>query len=177
MATLTHSPHTRFHPAATASSPAERRGLVADDRPGLAEDAWEFGRARLPAYALPSRMVVVEELPQTPNGKVDLRALAARTPHPATGTGDRAAVLDDPVGRRLLAAWQRVLGRTDIGAQENFFLVGGSSLLAVQLAEAATADCGVPVTMRMVFQAPTPAALAVLVRDARTPVPEPAEAR
>lgn len=160
--------------------------LVADDRPGLAEDVWAFARAHLPAYALPSRVVVVAGLPQTPNGKVDLRALAERPADrgggaagagvPADQAGDGLAA-DDPVQRRLVAAWRRVLGRPDLGAAANFFLVGGSSLLAVRLAEEVTAECGVPVTMGMVFRAPTPAALAALVHQAQASAPQPVGAR
>jgi len=139
--------------------------VVADgaaEVPGLAGRLWDHAARMLPGYALPGRIVIVETLPQTANGKVDTAALAARIPPgqdgppPAAPRPDAAA----PTSTRLAALWAEVLHRDQLDEQANFFLHGGTSLQAVELAERATRLLAIPVTMGMVFRAPTPTALA-----------------
>lgn len=142
--------------------------LAAVERPGLAEDVWAFARSRLPAYSIPGRMVVVAELPQTPNGKVDVKAIESwelPSDAPASATGGPAPEPGDGIEGRLIHAWRESLGRPALGRSANFFLHGGTSLMAVALAEVASARCGAPVTMGMIFRAPTPADLAALLRE------------
>ncbi len=145
--------------------------VVADDRPGLPEDIWSFARGRLPSHRLPGRVLPLRRLPQTPNGKVDLVALATRD-LPAGTPGAAAAIpgaaATEPVGdvleQRLLDTWREVLGSPDLDRHANFFLSGGTSLRAAVLAEQVSRWHAAPVPMMMVFQAPTPAALAALLR-------------
>jgi nonribosomal peptide synthetase DhbF len=134
--------------------------IAAEARPGLAEDVWSYARERLPAYSLPGRIVVVDALPQTPNGKVDVNRLAALEPREPAPAGPAAA---DGLEDRLVDAWAEVLGRSGVAPDTNFFLTGGTSLLAVRLAVTASRISGTEVTMGMVFRAPTPAALAQMI--------------
>jgi amino acid adenylation domain-containing protein len=141
--------------------------VVAADRPGLATDLWTFAGARLPGYSLPGVVHGLERLPQTPNGKVDVNALTAGALD-AGRPGDAVRPLagrpvDDGHEARLLDAWRQVLDRPALDRSANFFLSGGTSLLAVQLAEVVTEVCGVPVSLGMIFRAPTPAVLAKLI--------------
>jgi hypothetical protein len=138
---------------------------VAADQPGLAAQLWDHAARLLPGYAMPGRITVVEALPQTVNGKVDIAALAAscppepREPRPTPLPPDTAAP-DGSTSARLAVLWAEVLRSDQPDEQANFFLEGGTSLEAVKLAERASEMLGVPVTMGMVFRAPTPAALA-----------------
>jgi amino acid adenylation domain-containing protein len=87
---------------------------------------------RLPAYMYPAAFVILDRLPLTPNGKIDRRAL----PVPAVGavTGAARAVRPrTPVEQQMAALWQQVLGIERVGIDENFFDVGGHSLLMVRL--------------------------------------------
>ncbi|GGK48870.1 non-ribosomal peptide synthetase [Salinarimonas ramus] len=100
-------------------SASAREPSVEDLRDGLA--AW------LPAYMIPSRFHLVEALPLNANGKLDRAALAAtRTRRAARGAGFQA-----PVGATesaIAATWRAVLGIEEIGAEDGFFALGGTSL-------------------------------------------------
>ncbi|KHD78259.1 hypothetical protein MB27_05250 [Actinoplanes utahensis] len=141
---------------------------AAAGRTDVAESVWESARNRLPAYCVPGRVVVVSELPQTPNGKVDVVALTHATEQsraePVRPAGTAAPT--GPVEEALVRAWREVLNLPGVDRHTNFFLAGGTSLLAVRLAAAATDALAVPVTMGSVFRAPTPAALAALLTAA-----------
>lgn len=86
-------------------------------------------QARLPDHMVPSAYVVLDALPLNPNGKVDRAALpppvaAAHTP-PATDTQ-----------RRIAAVWAELLGVADVGAEDDFFALGGDSFTAVRAVRA-----------------------------------------
>ncbi|WP_367133494.1 MULTISPECIES: amino acid adenylation domain-containing protein [Streptomyces] len=109
----------------------------------------------LPDYMVPSTVTVVEELPLTVNGKVD----TARLPPPAPGTADDGtAEAAAPGGEGpvhvILDIWRRVLG-TAVTADDDFFELGGNSLLAVRIS-AAMRDAGLPsVGLREFYLNPT----------------------
>ncbi len=126
--------------------------------PGLPGDWRDRLAQRLPYYMVPAAVAVCDRLPETPNGKIDRRELARRGlagAPPATAEAAAGAALR-PALRELFGV---ALGRgaTDT---DDFFQLGGTSLRAASLAQAATARLGVPVTVRDLFEAPTPAALA-----------------
>ncbi|MEU5783365.1 non-ribosomal peptide synthetase [Micromonospora lupini] len=143
--------------------------VAATDRPGLSADVWAHAARRLPSYALPAQIVALAALPTTGNGKTDHRALAAlavpeAVDDPVASPGQARVATADEREATLVQLWRLVLGRPTIGPRDNLFLNGGNSLTAVRLAAQATDRCGVPVTMAMVFRAPSPAGLARLIR-------------
>jgi len=86
---------------------------------------------QLPAYMIPHRFVTVESWPQNANGKVDRRELAHRLPpRSADAAGPPPAT---PTEHILAAAWQAVLGLEEVGIDDDFFALGGDSLLALDL--------------------------------------------
>jgi amino acid adenylation domain-containing protein len=91
-----------------------------------------FLKKRLPDYMIPSAFVPLDAMPLTPNGKIDRRAL----PAPAAGRPQPALEFKEPVGEieaRLKAVWEKTLGVRPIGVNENFFELGGDSLLAADM--------------------------------------------
>jgi natural product biosynthesis luciferase-like monooxygenase protein len=103
-----------------------RSGSV--DAPALRE----MLRSRVPEFMVPSHVVTLAELPYTPNGKIDKKAL------PPPDLGGRAGALayaapSTEMEVAIAKLWQEVLGREHIGADDNFFDVGGHSLLVVRL--------------------------------------------
>jgi amino acid adenylation domain-containing protein len=113
-------------------------------------------RAELPAYMVPSAFVALDALPMTPSGKVDRRALPA-----PRASGPAAPAV--PLSRReraLAEVWRQVLGTDAVGPDDNFFDLGGNSLLLIRLADRLREAMGVTVTAVELFRFPTVRALA-----------------
>jgi amino acid adenylation domain-containing protein len=90
-----------------------------------------FLKQRLPDYMVPSAFVMLEALPMTPNGKVDRRSL----PEPPQTRQEAEAIVAprDEAELQLANIWEKVLGIQPIGIRDNFFDLGGNSLLALRL--------------------------------------------
>lgn len=129
----------------------------------LAAAVREGLRDHLPEYMVPSAIMALERLPATPNGKVDRAAL----PDPATAVADGTARHPETEMERAVAgAFDAVLERDGIGADEDFFAAGGHSLLATRLAARLTDDLDRAVAVRDIFEHPSIAALARILDDA-----------
>ena len=114
--------------------------------------------ARLPAYMIPSAWMVLPSLPLTDSGKVDRRALPL--PEAPSGGADHAAP-DTPVEHLLAAVWAEVLQVETVGRHDNFFALGGDSILSIQVCARAR-KAGVRITPRLLFQHQTVATLATV---------------
>ncbi|MFC0007301.1 non-ribosomal peptide synthetase [Micromonospora siamensis] len=110
----------------------------------------------LPDYTVPSAVVVVDELPVTPNGKLDRTALPAPVAATTSG-GAPARTAQEEVLRSLFAD---ILGVPEVGAEDNFFDLGGHSLLVTKLVARIKRAMDTHVTVRDVFEHPTVADLA-----------------
>lgn len=132
-------------------------GSAAEDPTALSTDLRAFLRETLPDYMVPSAFVRLEALPLSPNGKIDRRALPAPpVPHPApTGVAPQT-----PVEEVIAGIWAAVLGMPQVGATDDFFALGGQSLLATQITSRIAETLGVPVALGDLFDAPTVADLA-----------------
>ncbi|MER7763023.1 non-ribosomal peptide synthetase, partial [Streptomyces sp. NPDC097619] len=114
-------------------------------------------RERLPDHMVPAFVVPMERLPLTPNGKIDKRALPV--PRPVTAVGGRSP--RTPLEETVLGLFTEVLAVTGrLSIDDDFFDHGGHSLLAARLTHRIGAALDVSLTLRDVFQYPTPAALA-----------------
>jgi amino acid adenylation domain-containing protein len=98
--------------------------------PAAIDDLLAFARGFLPSSACPSSAVVVDEMPLTPNGKIDRRNLARRAD---TARVDGSPELTDDAPDALQRIWREVLGRPGADDGSDFFESGGSSLLAMHL--------------------------------------------
>ncbi|TBW45324.1 amino acid adenylation domain-containing protein, partial [Marinobacter halodurans] len=114
-------------------------------------------REELPGYMVPAAFVELEALPLTPNGKLDRKAL----PAPEDDAYARAAweAPLGPVEEVLAGIWQELLGVERVGRHDNFFALGGHSLLVVRLVERMR-QADLRADVRVLFTQPTLAALA-----------------
>jgi len=116
----------------------------------------------LPAYMVPATFVWLESLPLTPNGKLDRRAL----PVVHQGGAEAEDIGEEPrtpIEEQLLQIWTQVLRLAHIGVHDNFFEVGGHSVLATQLIARVRDSLHVELLLRSVFEAPTIAAMAEII--------------
>ncbi len=110
----------------------------------------------LPEYMVPSAFAVIPEIPLTRSGKLDKRALPAPAPISARRYREPATVTE----RRICSIFARLFGWERVGAEDSFFGLGGHSLLAARLVAQIRAEFGIELTVRAVFDSPTPAGLA-----------------
>ncbi|MBM9509330.1 non-ribosomal peptide synthetase [Actinacidiphila acididurans] len=124
-------------------------------------------RAYLPEYMVPASFTVLDALPLTPSGKTDRKAL----PEPRTdrtGPGSRFVAPKDGLEHALAEMWRGLLGVERVGVRDNFFDLGGHSLLMAEFRTALAAGLGHELTMVELFQHPTVGSLAAYLGGSRT---------
>ncbi|HSL81515.1 MAG TPA: amino acid adenylation domain-containing protein, partial [Thermoanaerobaculia bacterium] len=134
---------------------------------GLALEPEALRRAlgeALPGYMVPAAVVVLDELPLTPNRKVDRAALPAPEGGALPAAG--AAPPRDALEELLAGIWAEVLGRPRVGIRDGFFDLGGHSLLATRVVARVRQALGVEVPLRRIFERPTVEGLAEALRAA-----------
>ncbi|MFJ9952358.1 amino acid adenylation domain-containing protein [Kitasatospora sp. NPDC091207] len=116
---------------------------------------------RLPAYLVPDTVVLLDRLPLTLNGKLDAAALPAPDP---TASADYLAPRTD-AEQLVTDLWQEVLGLPRVGVLDDFFTLGGDSLLVTRVVARIRAGVGLEVPIRDAFELSTAAALAARVEE------------
>lgn len=148
-------------------TPGEKRlaGYVVP-KPGMSIDAGEIReqlRGKLPEYMVPAAIVTLDRFPLTPNGKVDRKALPAPA-RSAADAGSEPLATRDALDLQLVKLWERVLNVRPIGLRDNFFDLGGNSLVAVRLFSEMRKIFGRSFPLSVLFQAPTVEKLADMIR-------------
>jgi amino acid adenylation domain-containing protein len=136
-----------------------------------ADELRRFLKDKLPEYMVPAVVVLLTELPVTPNGKVDRRAL----PVPDRSRPELGKVFVAPrndLEHQLAQIWEEVLGIKPVGVTDNFFELGGHSLLAVRLFALIEKRLGKKLPLTAVFQGATVEHLAGLLRQPATTGPQ-----
>lgn len=123
-----------------------------------------FLRKKLPDYMIPAAYMVLDAFPLTPNGKINRKAL------PAAGNNcERPKHSFTPprtlVEEKLAGLWRGLLTQPEIGIDDNFFEIGGHSLLAMQLMARVQKEFGTELSLRNIFEAPTIAELAAILEQ------------
>ncbi len=123
-----------------------------------------FLKEQLPDYMVPSAFVFLDELPLTPSGKLDRKALPA--PDQTRSDFEQAYVAaSSSIEEVLVTIWREVLNIDRIGVHDNFFELGGHSLLILVLCTKIEAKIGKSIPMSWVFQFPTISQLAVILKQ------------
>jgi amino acid adenylation domain-containing protein len=149
--------------------PAADPGTASSTRPGPAPETTEGDlraalRRRLPEFMVPAQIVILRDLPLTASGKLDRAAL----PPPESVRPARAPFVApaSAAERTVAAVWAEVLGVEQVGRDDNFFDLGGHSLLMVRAHGRLQEAFGRPVSMVEMFRLPTVAALAAHLAQA-----------
>ncbi|WP_052422677.1 non-ribosomal peptide synthetase [Nonomuraea candida] len=167
------------HPAVAGAAAAVRRDESGHDRlvgyvVPAGDRTIDLGELRafladiVPDPAVPSALVTLAALPMTPSGTLDRRALPA--PERAVRAPGRVAAPRTPVEATLAAVWAEVLGAPpeEVGVEDNFFALGGDSILGLQVVSRAR-RAGLSLTAKQIFRHQTIAELAAVAGVEETP--------
>ena len=164
--------------AVDARGAAEARRLVAwlvaraDQARPTAAELRQHLRARLPDAMVPAAFAWMDALPRTASGKTDRRALADPPADDAQATG-RATQPRSPMESKLAGIWADVLGLERVGIHDDFFDLGGHSIIAARLAARVRAELGRELPLAAILRAPTVARLAGVLAGERAAVHPP----
>ena len=149
--------------ACDAETDARLAAYIEADYGLTADELRAFLEARLPHYMMPSTFVMLERLPLNGNGKVNRKALPPLNVVAADATIVTADQPRDLAQRALAEIWLRLLGLPTVGIRDNFFRVGGHSLLAMRLVSRIQDAFQVDFHMKSIFETPTIEQLAKVI--------------
>ncbi|MEH2390266.1 MAG: amino acid adenylation domain-containing protein [Nostoc sp.] len=125
------------------------------------EELRHFLKQKLPEYMLPSAYMLVDKFPLSPNGKIDRLKLLELTPESLELTSSDTFVLPrSPLEQVIALIWVEVLRVNSMGINDNFFAIGGHSLIATQVINRLQEIFPIEVALRLIFQSPTVAQMA-----------------
>jgi natural product biosynthesis luciferase-like monooxygenase protein len=125
----------------------------------------KFLESQLPSFMVPSTFVPLDAFPRTPNGKIDRKQL----PHPDMVPQQRSVIAPrNSVEEKLAAIWRECLHITDVGIRDNFFDLGGHSLLLIRLISQIQKEFGQRLPVATVLESPTIEALAIVLTGKET---------
>ncbi len=153
---------------ATHVRPDDTLGLTAYVRLAAAGDAGllrERLSMHLPVWMMPSRIVPLDRFPLTLNGKVDRDALLAAAPDSSAPEPRSRRPPEGPVAELVAAIWSELLDVPTLGADDDFFALGGHSLLVGRLQSRIASQAGCEIPFSLVFDHPVLAAFATAVED------------
>ncbi len=125
-------------------------------------DLAEFMAATLPGYMIPGYFVKLTTFPYTPSGKIDVRNL----PNPDQNDKTTSEVYVEPSGETeiiIADVWKQVLNRELIGANDDFFAIGGNSIKAIQVMSKVQKRLGKKTYLNLIFKQPTIAKMAAII--------------
>lgn len=135
-------------------------GYIESTAEVFAEEMRGYLSGKLPNYMVPDQLVKVESFPLTPNKKIDRIALMQQEQVIALPTNVPVVLPVNEAETKLLEIWRQVLKSTAFGTKENFFSIGGNSILIVEIQVLIKEKLGVDVPLTLLFQYPTIALLA-----------------
>jgi acyl carrier protein len=118
----------------------------------------------LPDYMIPTAFVLIGQLPLTPNGKIDRKALPAPD-QSNLAPGSKFVAPTGPLELKLAEIWREVLKLERVGAYDNFFLLGGHSLMATQVIHRINRAFKLNLPVRTMFDEPTIVGLALVIEE------------
>jgi acyl carrier protein len=136
--------------------------VEAEGRRVTAGELREYMGKQAPEYMTPQAFVLIDEMPLTQNGKVDLKALPAPTDARLEPEETYVAPRNS-VEETIVDIWSQLLGVDPVGVNDNFFALGGASILAIQLTSRLKKAFDLELQLRVIYDHPTPAALGATI--------------
>ena len=170
-AVLMSHPDVTLARAECSGAGVERR-LVAWAQTSVSSDVLRrFMAKQLPRRSVPAQIMTLSELPVTANGKVDTTCLLARI-HVSEGKPDTGPAITalTPQEETVIGLFAQVLGRTHVGPEDDFFALGGHSLMAMRLIARARQVFARDIALAVLFDAPTPREFSARINEARLAV-------
>jgi amino acid adenylation domain-containing protein len=168
-AALAQHPQVKAAAVAVREDPRKEKYLVAyavprDGKLLQADELGAFLKKRLPDYMVPAHFLVLSSLPLLSSGKIDRQALP--TPEPLSRVQEREYVAPrNSIEAKLVKIWERTLGTKPIGVTDNFFDLGGHSLMAVRLVAVIQDSLGKKLDLPSLFSAPTIEQIAACLKN------------
>jgi amino acid adenylation domain-containing protein len=125
--------------------------VVAEQGEEVLPELREFLEGRLPGYMVPSAFAALDTIPLTPSGKVDRK----RLPAPEKGLNKGTAGPRNQLEKAIVEIWAEILGVDEPGIYDNFFDLGGHSILATQVVSRIRHTCHIELPLRIFFERPT----------------------
>ncbi len=125
--------------------------IISQSQTILTFELRQFLQQKLPDYMIPAGFVILEKFPLTPNGKINYRAL----PKPQLLSKETFKSPENELEEKLVKIWEKVLQIKPIGVQDNFFEIGGHSLLAVSLLNQIEQEFLIKLPLITIFKYPT----------------------
>ncbi|MEM6279969.1 MAG: amino acid adenylation domain-containing protein, partial [Verrucomicrobiota bacterium] len=161
---LSANPHVGQCKVITVGETATEKSLVAYVSPlngyrPTPEELREYSHRRLPSYMVPASVVVLDDLPVNTNGKIDTKALPAPGTE-ATIEASSSPAVADKIEDRLKVLWEKTLKVESMGVDEDFFSLGGHSLLGMKLFSQIQREFDLSLPLSVLFKYPTVGLLA-----------------
>jgi amino acid adenylation domain-containing protein len=176
-AVLTAHPSIKTAVVVAHESESGEKRLVAylvfrENRRLEAAELRESLKQKLPDFMIPSAFVELEEIPLTPNGKIDRKALPAPAAEDFADVKRRVVAHRDALEEKLIGIWENILEVSPIGIRDDFFALGGHSLQAVRMFAELEKTFRVNIPLATLFQAGTVEKLAEILRRDDWSAPE-----
>ncbi len=120
----------------------------------------QFVKAKLPGFMIPGFFLVLTEFPLNPNGKIDRKALPEPDYAQTLAAAAAEAMVCSATEKQLIGVYKKVLGQTQVGLDDNFFEIGGHSLMATQVVSIINERFGIKLSLADLLAEPTVAGLA-----------------
>jgi len=130
----------------------------------LPSELQDYVARSLPSYMVPSRVVVLDALPKTPNGKIDRKRLP-QSLETIEGETESSLSPQTATESRLAAIWGRILGLRNVGLNDSFFRIGGHSLTSIKLISAVNEELSLDLQVVSLFENPTLGEFSKVVED------------
>lgn len=137
--------------------------VVEKDHQVTATELRVHATRKLPDYMIPAVIVFLAELPTTPNGKVDRKALPPAPASPSAGENEEIAKPTSILEKKIASVWGEVLGIAAVGIHQNFFELGATSLIAAEAVVVLRETLNQPLKLTDLFAHPTVSELALFL--------------